>query len=614
MILSNELISQCIIIAGNPPGFTAKVKQILHKKGFENIQVAANGKKVYETVRSLADFPDQMGVIILHQDLQGAHAEGMCKIFSCNGLGIDIPIIVIGEDGSAWLTSHGIKNDAFVYTLLDSYPDSELLAVVELLLTIKKERSLRSKQEEQLITELAELKILGAKVGYLSEHDELTGLLTRSSLGTKLNTILQRNNNINRNGALIYLDLNRFGMINELEGFGEGDRLIVEVIGIIRKSIRADYLFSRLGYDEYCIYIDDISPCAAKKIAERIRIAIIEFRFTSGISCYELTVAIGLAMAIAEKAVSHTEDLISRARQACQIAKEMGRNKAWEYNEKDFRIQKKNDDIQWVPLIRTALLEDRFFLEYQPIIDLRNGKISHYEVLIRMMSCFDEVINPDDFIAVAERVGLIHSIDLWVVENAIHYLAELPTEMDQVSLAINLSSQAIQDEFLLPTIKQLLEVSQVSPGRIAFEITETAVIDNFEKARQMILDIKALGCRFALDDFGTGFCSFNYLKSFPIDYIKIDGQFMQNIANNETDRILVKAICDIAKKLHLKTIAEYVETLEVLNVAKRLGVDFGQGHLFGQPNPNVLEKDAFKISGVTLSGSTLMMRNYSETT
>jgi diguanylate cyclase (GGDEF)-like protein len=606
MILSDELISQCIIIAGKPFGFSAKYKQILRKKGFENVQVVESSNKVYEIVRSMADFPDQMGVVVLHQDLPEEHIDNICKTFSGNGQGMDIPIIVAGEHGSAWRVKHGINNDSLVYNLSESCSETELLAMVELLLTIKKERSLRLKQEEQLINELAELKILGAKMGYLSEHDELTGLLTRSSLDSKLLTILHRNNNINRNGCLIYLDLNRFGLVNELEGFEEGDRLIVDLIGLIRKTIRADYLFSRLGYDEFCVYIDDISPSAAKKIAERIRVAIIEFRFISGISCYDLTVTIGLAMVITEKAISHTEELISRARQACQIAKEMGRNQAREYDENDFRIQQKNDDIQWVPLIRSALLEDRFFLEYQPVIDLKSSKISHYEVLIRLMSSFGEVINPDEFIPVAERVGMIHSIDLWVVENAIQFLAGLPLQMDQISLAINLSSQAIQDELLLPAIKQLLELNKVNPGRITFEITETAVIENFDKARQMILNIRALGCRFALDDFGTGFCSFNYLKSFPIDYIKIDGQFLKNIANDETDRILVKAMCDIAKKLELKTIAEYIETLEVLNMAKKLGVDFGQGHLFGLPTPNILENNVLKFAGMTLSDSPIL--------
>jgi diguanylate cyclase (GGDEF)-like protein len=599
MILTNEITTQCIVVAGNPPGFTTKIQQVLQDQGFDNVILAINGKKVYETVHSLSNFPGRMGLIITHQDLQGCRVDEMCKTFSCNDQSHDIPTIVIGNDRSEWQAKKGLNKNCLVHYLSETFQDTELQMLVELLLSIKNERSLRLEQEERIINELAKRKIIDARVRYLSEHDELTGLLTRGCLENKLRPILQRNTNIHRNGSLIYIDLDRYGLINELEGYNEGDRLIIEVIGLIQKSIRTDYLFSRLGYDEYCVYIDDISSAAARKIAERIRTALIEFRFISGITCYNLTVAIGLAMVIAEKAVSHAEDLVSRSRQASHIGKEMGRNQVWEYNEKDPRIQQKNNDIQWLPLIRAALLEDRFFLEYQPVIELNSGKISHYEVLVRMMTRYGDVVNPEEFIGVAERVGLMHSIDIWVVEKAIQFLSDLPSESDQVSLAINLSSQAIQDEFLLPTIKQLLEDSSILPWRITFEITETAVIENFEKARLMILNIKALGCRFALDDFGTGFCSFNYLKSFPVDYLKIDGQFMKNIANDETDQILVKAMCEIAKKMGLKTIAEYIEALESLNIAKKLGVDYGQGHLFGEPNTKVLQSNTLKISSVS---------------
>ena len=348
MILTNEIISQCIVVAGNLPDFTGKIQQVLYGKGFENVIIAINGKKIYETVQSLANFPGRMGVIIVHQDLQGCQVDEMCKTFSCNGQNHEIPIIVIGNQGSEWQVKHGLNNDCLVYNLLETFQDTELLALVELFLTIKNERSLRLIQEERIIYELAERKIMDAKVRYLSEHDELTGLLTRSSLNNKLRPILQRNKNIYRNGSLIYIDLYRFGLINELEGFEEGDRLIVEVIELIRKSIRVDYLFSRLGCDEYCIYIDDISPSAALKLAERTRKALVEFRFISGISCYDLTVAVGLAMVIAEKAVSHTEDLISRARQACHLAKDLGRSQVWEYNDKDTRIQQKNNDNSMV--------------------------------------------------------------------------------------------------------------------------------------------------------------------------------------------------------------------------------------------------------------------------
>jgi EAL domain-containing protein (putative c-di-GMP-specific phosphodiesterase class I) len=200
-----------------------------------------------------------------------------------------------------------------------------------------------------------------------------------------------------------------------------------------------------------------------------------------------------------------------------------------------------------------------------------------------------QTITPDQFIPVAERMGLLHAIDLWVVENAIDFLAALPSYMSRISLAINLSGTAFQYPDLLQTIREKLELTWVDAGRLTFEITETAAVDNFERTRDMINKIRDLGCKFALDDFGAGFCSFNYLKSFPVDFVKIDGQFIRHLDNNETDRILVKSMVEIAGKLGKKTIAEFVETPNIALRLKEIGVNLGQGYAFGRPDRNLLE-------------------------
>ncbi|MCK5188664.1 MAG: EAL domain-containing protein, partial [Methylococcales bacterium] len=210
------------------------------------------------------------------------------------------------------------------------------------------------------------------------------------------------------------------------------------------------------------------------------------------------------------------------------------------------------------------------------------------EVLIRMKGLENEVISPGHFIPVAERMGLMHSIDLWVVESAFDFLAELPSEESKVSLAINLSSKAFQDDSLLPTIKEKLELTWIDAKRITFEITETAAVNNFEQTRDMVEKIRALGCKFALDDFGAGFCSFNYLKAFPVDYVKIDGQFIQNLTNDETDQVLVKSMAEIARKLGKKTIAEFVESSETVSKLKEIGINMAQGYVFGKPELNLL--------------------------
>jgi EAL domain-containing protein (putative c-di-GMP-specific phosphodiesterase class I) len=246
-----------------------------------------------------------------------------------------------------------------------------------------------------------------------------------------------------------------------------------------------------------------------------------------------------------------------------------------------------------VPLIRTALLEKNFFLVFQPVVDLTSGAVTHYEALIRMRGSNNEVISPNEFIPVAERMGFIHGIDLWVVENAIDFLADIPSN---ISLSINLSSVAFQDEALLPAIKEKLEITWVDAKRITFEITETAAVDNFEQTREMIARIRALGCKFALDDFGAGFCSFNYLKTFPVDYVKIDGQFIQNLVNDETDQVLVKSMAEIATRLGKKTIAEFVETAGTVRILKEIGVHMGQGYIFGRPQIELLSSNTISLA------------------
>lgn len=204
-------------------------------------------------------------------------------------------------------------------------------------------------------------------------------------------------------------------------------------------------------------------------------------------------------------------------------------------------------------------------------------------------------------------MGLIHGIDLWVVEEAIEFLAKLPSERNYITLAINLSSVAFQDECLLPAIKERLELTWVDAKRITFEITETAAVENFEQTRDMILKIRALGCKFALDDFGAGFCSFNYLKTFPVDYVKIDGQFIRNLMNDETDQVLVRSMAEIANKLGKKTIAEFVETPELIAMLQEIGIDYGQGYVFGKPEQALLSDNPLFIRKL-INGETSQSR------
>ncbi len=588
MIICESLKEKIIIIAENDVQLATEIGAFLRENGFVNIKVAQDGSKIYEILRPYYNEPEQIGLVIVNEQLPQCQLNEMCMTLSRSDDGTVIPFVILGPNKKTSSGVCDVREGCLNHYLSLPIDYSELLIVLGFQLTMKHERYLRHNQEERLINELAERKIVDAKLKYLVVHDELTNLLNRQNFERQLRLILNRSNMMQYNGALLFIDIDRFSLINELEGFETGDRLLVEIVSIIRKQSAKNDLFARIGSDEFCLFLENNTFEEIKKIAEKIRKRVYEYRFFTGDVCYSISLSIGISGLNESLAVYHPSELISRARQACNMAKKKGRNMIWKYNENDIAVQERHRDVYWVPLIRKALLEKSFFLVFQPVVDLFDGVISHYEVLIRMKAADNEVISPGQFIPVAERMGLIHSIDLWVVESAFDFLAQLPSAQSNVSLAINLSSVAFQDDSLLPTIKEKLELTWIDAKRITFEITETAAVDNFEQTRDMIMKIRALGCKFALDDFGAGFCSFNYLKTFPVDYVKIDGQFIQDLINDETDQVLVKSMAEVAKKLGKKTIAEFVETPETILKLKELGINLGQGFVFGKPETSLL--------------------------
>ncbi len=603
MTICKNLKDKIIIIAESDVKLADEISSFLKKEAFVNIRVANTGKQIYEILRPYYSEPEQIGLIVVNEQLPECNVKELCKTLATDQASY-VPVIVLNENLS---TENAVEPDNrdyinvhhYYFTLPVNY--AEFLIVVGFQLIMKHERFLRYKQEQRLNNELSEKRIVDAKLKYFVAHDELTNLLNRQNFERQLRQTLNRSHMLGHNGALLFLDIDRFSLINELEGFETGDRLLVEVVAIIRKLVSEHDLFARIGSDEFCLFLENRTSDDILKFAEKIRQSVFEHRFFTGDVCYSISLSIGIALQNAKSVIFHPGEIISKARQSCNMAKEHGRNMVWEYNENDAKVQERHKDLYWVPLIRKSLVEDRFFLVYQPVVDLTSGDVSHYEVLIRMRDEDDEIISPGDFIPVAERMGLIHNIDLWVVDNAIDFLSELPMEMSGVSLSINLSSMAFQDVGLLPAIKEKLELTWVDPSCITFEITETAAVDNFEQTRDMIEKISALGCKFALDDFGAGFCSFNYLKTFPVDYVKIDGQFIQNLLDDENDQILVKSMAELATNLGKKTIAEFVETTDTILKLKEIGVNFGQGYIFGKPQTELLSIDTLMLGHSSLN-------------
>ncbi len=596
----DSLKEKIIIIAEHEEEVARKLTKLLKDKGYHNVRVAEDGSKIYEILRTYYNRPEQIGLVVINEHLPQCQVREMCESLSGTSDGSIIPFVILTHSNKHKnFISQTDNSDNLgrylVHMIQIPVNYNELLLIVDFLLNMKYERFLRHKQEERLINELAERKVVDSKLKYLVVHDELTGLFNRNNFERQLRLILNRSTKLPQNGALFFIDIDRFSLINELEGFDVGDRLLVEIVVLIRKFVTKDNLFARIGSDEFCLFLGNTTETQATAFAEKIKKAVEDSRFFTGEVCYSISISIGITMLNSTTKIYHSSELILRARQACNAAKENGRNMIWLFNENDISVKERRHDIYWVPIIKKALLENELFLVYQPVVKLSNGEVSHYEALIRMKGEGNIIIMPNQFIPAAERMGLIHSIDLWVVETAIDFLSELPEEMGRLSLAINLSSAAFQDVALLPTIRDKLELTWVDASRLTFEITETAAVENFEKTRDMINSIRALGCKFALDDFGAGFCSFNYLKSFPVDYVKIDGQFIQNLINDETDQVLVRSMAEIANQLGKKTIAEFVETPKTISKLKEIGVDFAQGYIFGRPEVNLLKSNSISI-------------------
>ena len=601
MTICENLKEKLIVIAEHNEQLSAEIGAELRTHGLTNIRIVAEGKQLYEILRTNNNEPEKIGLLIANDALPQCQLEDVCQTLLGNDESSSIPCIILSSSKQVIKNLqktliHDLNAYCLIHYLLIPVNYSELLIIAEFLLSIKHERSLRHKQEERLINELAERKVVDAKLKYLVAHDELTNLLNRQTFERQLRLILNRNSVLQIRGALLFFDIDHFSLINEVEGFETGDKLLLEVVSIIRKIVNEKGLLARIGSDEFCLFLENKTEKEFRQFAETVRIAVDACRFFTRDTCYGISVSIGISSLNSKKVLSHPGEIIARAQMACNMAKENGRNMVWEYNENDAKIKQRYKDMHWVPIIKKALVEGDFFLVFQPIVDLRTGDISHYEVLARIR-VGHKVIAAVEFIPTAERMGLIHSIDLLVVDKAIDFLADF-SNMSNISISINLSGAAFQNDTLLPAIKEKLELTWVDPKRITFEITETAAVDNFKQTRTMISKLRALGCKFALDDFGAGFCSFNYLKSFPVDYVKIDGQFIQNLIHNETDQVLVKSMVEIARKLGKKTIAEFVETPETIEKLRELGINLGQGYVFGKPEINLLPDDKISLTAL----------------
>ena len=433
--------------------------------------------------------------------------------------------------------------------------------------------------------EILERKEIQRALSYQASHDMLTGLYNRRAFEEKLKNSLQQAKKQDRQHALCYLDLDQFKVVNDTCGHSAGDELLKQITGLLQTQIHIKHLLGRLGGDEFGILLYDINIKEAKKIAEDICFNMRSFRFNWQERLFEIGVSIGLVLI--SKQSESIEYLLTQADVACYIAKDLGRNRVQVHHSSNKALRQRWEESHWAANIQKALDNNQFLLYCQRIQPL--GKhvcpenSAHYEILLRCHDDNGKLLMPGSLIPAAERYNLIGAIDRWVIREAFRCYQHYAKGQSNLYFSLNLSGNSLNDDQFLAYIYQQFDEFKIPTDHICFEITETAAINNFKDTAKFIRELQALGCHFALDDFGTGLSSFSYLRHFPVDYLKIDGSFVHDIASNPVNLAIVSAINQIGHVLNMQTIAEYAENDEVLKKLDQLGVDFAQGYGVGRP-------------------------------
>jgi diguanylate cyclase (GGDEF)-like protein/PAS domain S-box-containing protein len=434
------------------------------------------------------------------------------------------------------------------------------------------------------LQDITERKSNEDKLKYEGTHDALTGLINRSEFERRTNCLLSSIQKDRTEHALCFLDLDQFKIINDTCGHIAGDDLLRQLGGILQSVVGDSATLARLGGDEFGLLIENSTIDQSQGLAELILIATREFQFLWDKQVFRIGLSIGL-VAITDGFQEITK-LLQQADAACYMAKELGRDQIHVYHPGNAEMALRKSEVQWVAQINQAFDDERFCLYAQPIKGISGNHEMHYEVLLRLLNEKGEIIPPGSFLPAAERYNLIEKLDRWVVNNTFELMAGNSEFFNNIHfISINLSGKSVTNPKFLEYILSELNRTKIKSGQICFEVTETVAISNLDSASTFLSILKTIGFSFALDDFGSGLSSFGYLKTLPVDYLKIDGMFVKDIINDPIDRAMVESINNIGHIMGMKTIAEFVENDEIRAVLDDIGVDYVQGYGIGKPEP-----------------------------
>ena len=436
-----------------------------------------------------------------------------------------------------------------------------------------------------LLHDVTELRGLARQMSYQATHDALTGLANRREFERRLEEAIEGGHRGDGQHVLCYLDLDRFKLVNDTSGHLAGDSMLREVAKLLRDAVRDSDTVARLGGDEFGMLLIGCPLEKARQIADDVCRSVGDYRFVWKDRIFNIGVSVGLVEISRESGT--LEELMAAADTACYVAKKQGSGRVAVYSARDEALARHSGEIQWLQRLQGALKDNRFQLYQQVIVPAHGGDGGPaMEVLIRLRDENGQELPPAEFMRAAERYRLMGLVDRWVVQTTLAALGRgaIVVQPDR-SVAINISGQTLGDAQFLEFVVECLDSTGVAPAQICFEIAESAVVANLEHARRFVGVLHGMGCKFALDDFGSGVGSFSNLKNLPLDYLKIDGSFIRNLARDTVNQAMVTAMIKLARTLNFKVIAEQVEDTTALEAARRMGVDYLQGYAIGRPQP-----------------------------
>jgi diguanylate cyclase (GGDEF)-like protein/PAS domain S-box-containing protein len=436
-----------------------------------------------------------------------------------------------------------------------------------------------------VLHDVTTLRNMARQMAWQARHDPLTGLINRGEFEVRLELALETARTGLIQHALCYLDLDQFKIVNDTCGHIAGDELLKQLTAHLQARVRETDTLARLGGDEFGILLERCPIEEASETAEMLREVVKKFRFAWQDKVFEIGASIGVVPITTDS--GSIVDVLSAADSACYVAKDHGRNRIHVYEPEDSALAERHGEMQWVHRVNRALGDDRFRLFYQKVLPLSADEHEQYcEILVRMVDEEGKMVLPMAFIPAAERYQMMPAIDRWVLTATLEALRGKAPALGSVSVcAVNLSGQSLCDDHFLSSVVDILDASSISPTQICFEITETAAIANLTRAIRFISVLKGMGCRFALDDFGSGLSSFMHLKHLPVDFLKIDGSFVRDMARDPVDAAMVEAINRIGHVMGIRTIAEAVENTAILERLRAMGVNYAQGTIISRPEP-----------------------------